>query len=1792
MKAFRFAISVVLWVGGSYSQVSPRSVQMKPLTDGVIPDSWSSTGCSASQGAQKTLTIGGIAPLSTDAGEQMREAWEYFFSWLNAERGGVCVGSERHLVDLLVVDEDGDGGVQYAVEKLLDNNINFLLGPSSANLIREVEDLIENDGKAVIVVPMALPVPRNMGRSVGVVPPLENQLRGLFQGLAGKISTVSVLNNPSGGSGSVCDTVKDHLGRHGISFSGYVSSVADLMDPLPDLLVICGSNCINTLESMRESNFNVPALALFECAEATSLEDVGDNARFVITTSLWRDEYSSVQSNANFGSDPNSLASALSQIEGGHFSANYASIWGNHPTARAVNAWAAANVLVQAIENTTPGDDVMESLGKFDADTIIGRIRFDSQGQRFHGYDIVQLQDKTAVPVNGISFVFPMPLWSDRQCYKKEDGIRGFRDGKCVDCLSEYPAWDQLTSTYLCQVCHSPRVVVSIMEDLKLSQILCRACDVGKDLDGHSCPKGTRAEGCQCKLCPAGRAAAAVGSSECTVCPGGTAANQVGSMACDTCDAGTYSVEDSPKCSTCASGWFSELSGSTRCNLCQVGRASENPASTSCETCPVGSESVYGHTKCSLCPVGKYGRRGISGIASCFDGSSGGYFTTAGQTGASNLPRHWLRDDGETLPTWEYCQSYPHSCIEGEKCAEGSTGVHCTACLPGWASNSRAGAACFKCPGFEQNIACSVTALVLNAMLVMWVGTLASGSANRQGLDLRLVMFKLFMLQSFVGSAQFRYLEEIVEEWGSFLPPGMRRLAHTICTLFSFIPAFSLYAESPIWSISCLAQGSLGDASQGSPDLWNLLQESSHSDWFSPTLAFARSELKQFHLSVEKRSTIFWLCWPWAILLLSVVVSAVIVSVDLARNKENYKLASLFHEEVLMNFPKQAVANCKMSELVEVAFSRRTTVLGLWRPAWFVNAEGFRDVFSIVSAFSLGVESMPLCVFLLTYGGVLTGLSRLMLCRQISGIEKLTKAATTISCGESSFETNFATAAFCIWGFGVPLLTTVFISLAERKGSEQAHGGTTVLWTGALTLGYRRSAHHWEVCVFLFRLLIVACHFPAERHTRLLFITVATCWFGVWTELYSPFVKTGFSLPPRLMLRLTVLLVMSTYGLLVAEENFFGDGAFWAIAEKNPETSQKSEEDELNVTFAMFVLLFMIAGMHTALTLNLFKHFISQTLDATVAGFCKANAFQKTSRSRPQRLLMYLHEIDHRGRPYVSFEPELGWITVCGSRADAAIPVRALPDLPPESLDNAVGRVRASSTRKSRKSGRKSRGGVSTATRGGPDFERHIPSLSTAPTLPVKCDRVNPSTLQQRMSVQDSLLHVVSHLATLPGNPVFSMSVFEFAVRATIVLALEIEEEEHVLTREFVSKMGNYTKEENENPAGDAVPLGHIAQKAYRASKESLPAEETDDTAVAAEETHDTAVAAEETDDAAERPNAPIATLQDTPEIIPDLPDDEDMGLAFTVSLSLGATMKTRTSVAETREDKVALLSKCFLGSLEQRELRMQWTKDSDSKQRHIAPHHASGVWREAKALGKWFAARFNSKRSTGAGAEDPIRRGGSQEFSQVGSRAQVETTAEGITSGRPEQVRCRLDAMFRKENFTYGVELLFFQEAALRLQELPTFELRSWLDHFEKEWNKHNKVVMHTVQSIVGAIENVSTWVQPNPMGYPEDPRYAMCHSALDDDSDFSDADVNIQAHVNWVRLYTLYVHAPAGDADTDAPAIGQISSMLKHRHAAVVTAAQQRLQELEQKIAYISSECRVISGEWGPASQRPHEA
>lgn len=1665
------------------------------------------------------------------------QSLEYFFAYLMDKRGGICIGGERRPATLHMVEDHEDEATSLAFvrRELLDDNISFLFGLTRSSSLIYMADALNASGVLTLTsTANSYSLISAWPRMFTVFVPLRAELppMGLVQTV--NMKTIAFLADPDTFYTETCallDGLATPLGMTIVAnYTTVITTDADLEESYEnglrylqslnaDVIVGCVPRCKLMIKTMEKLQFNAKlahCLHIFDDVDTKMSFEETQALRFFITMSPWGDEYDIPVSKNIF-----SAHSAYGQLSNKEWAKNFTAATNIVPDYGSAYGWVAGQVFVTAVElaNSTDPDAVRSALQKVETGSIVGDIKFDSIGYGRNSSNVLQIQTDFGMQAKKLdvrgSNLYPMPKWPDRPCHIKTErdsnypsgpfGAYGYTGGACARCNDEQAAeWNQASSRMECKACPAPKVLVPVYGAKPLPAYSCESCALGSNSYGM-CQPGTMGASCQCIGCGPGSFSNTSGASLCQACPAGTYADGDSNTECLPCRRGSAASKGSQSCIPCDVGWFVADEGAAECSFCPDGTATMlNINSTSCTACELGRYSSYGQAECLPCPIGTYGAFSTSiRINRCVEGSRGGVFTSAGQKSAGNRDGYWTDYkivNAVEFWDWKACIGNPGSCLRGHRCAEGSTGLHCTACLPGFASNPRLGIACFQCPEIIPNLAATVLVLALTTLAACYMTVVTGAAAHRKGLDQRLVIFKLCIFHCFALYVLFDDFGVVAALNYDHLEPWLQDLLYGISNVFSILPGFSLLSESIVWSVSCMMQD------EDKLGLAEFAKNDTHLMWQMPAHAGFKQNLKDFQMATEKRVIIFWMCWPILVAVFTYLALLLNVTLNVMIHRRWYVEADEFTEHIMKDGTHEV--SLPLKDCIECTMVSRHRILNLWYPKWFVTRTGFRNPWRCWVNFNHGVRPMLMAVSLITYGGVLVNLTRSLVCRDLGRFSVLS-SLSTVDCDETNEFQQIA--EYCFWGYGIGLpvgmgvVTSWKVWRHIKENFDDDPG-----WCSAVSLGYRRSSHHWDIWVLFVKLALLQVHMLNDlRLSGQLFVLIL---FGIFHEVYKPYKSTVNSLAPRLGIHLNIVLVASS---LVFSTRTLQDllSIFGQANDSETGAPETLSSRELFILFIIPVIL------NLSIMIRSFRHVISETIDAMVSGMYKGLEFTPTRTSPFQRLALVIHRRQHRRLPFLSFEPKTGWVTVMSSRSDIGQAVRHMEASVFEQL------ISHSKEKKTTGPGQDDEESDENVVFHPSELEDDLNKDARETFYTLGGVRIRRGTVLQRCVVQESILHAARHASTLPGSPAFSISILEFVVRACFVLAREIEEEEHVVDR-CVHTDGGVDLSREDSVAPAELPRA----ASHRQAEQTF-----------ASEGH-------------ARRNSSVATAQ------------EAAPTWGTPSTTLGHLFQNLGGHVQAKN--LSRQKKGFLIKVHQREFRhLRKTNGGwSSCHQHIAPHKASIFWTEFLAAQKVLCPRRKKQVDKG-----PTRTTFFDSFRGTGNGVDIWAKVDDHGALKAH-VEDRLQTMFDDSTYEMGVELAFFEEAVLRLETLAESELRLWMDMFEVRWNQANRIALWAVKSYTSRLQGTSTWCIENEEHLPEDPEELERErqrqnwgNQVEEEEESSDAGeqdfsgapkkkkktkATTRASLSWARLAVLSQFGfPGGSSASHRPTLGEGARLLRQR-------------------------------------------
>ncbi len=356
-------------------------------------------------------------------GKDTRQGYNTWLQWVNEEYGGIKVGDDRYMVDIVYYDDEGDPDTAAnLVEKLItDDEVDFLLGPYSSGLTMSTSAIAEKYGMIMVEGNGSSEsiFERGFQNIFAVLTPAGNYAQSALKALSDQgASSVVIAYEDTAFPTSVgigAEKWAKEYGMEVLAVETYPVDVADVTaimtkfrDLDPDVFVGGGhfNDALLFVRAAEELGFSPEMVITVGPSNPEFVAEVGDSANYIIgptqweATMSWEDEY--------FGTPAD-------------FAARYEEMWGEPPTYQAAESTATALALQLAIEQagSLEMDAVRQALFDLDAMTFYGPINFDETGKNAaKPMGAIQIQDGVinvvAPPEAAVADLIPMVPWDER----------------------------------------------------------------------------------------------------------------------------------------------------------------------------------------------------------------------------------------------------------------------------------------------------------------------------------------------------------------------------------------------------------------------------------------------------------------------------------------------------------------------------------------------------------------------------------------------------------------------------------------------------------------------------------------------------------------------------------------------------------------------------------------------------------------------------------------------------------------------------------------------------------------------------------------------------------------------------------------------------------------------------------------------------------------------------------------------------------------------------------------------------------------------------------------------------------------------------------------------------------------------------------------------------------------------------------------------------------------------------------------------------------------------------------
>jgi len=1296
-----------------------------------------------SSDADRTIRIGTPLGFHTGKARSLYRAYKLFFDRLNQKRGGIRLFGKIMKAELLVIDDKNDKTIVADVAShLIDNlGVKLLLGPYGSTLTRPVAQVAHDKG-AVMVAPASSVTSVFAGKPniFGTLASSAQALGPAFHAMKEQIASINIQNNVTNPAPvtvaffqedksftkQVCGGVAGYASATGMRFLAEASStvanvgnIADTVSALklaqPDIVVACVYDdfCQAFLQEASRQEFSPKAVLSTICVTSSGfLDQLGDKARWVIGVAPWTSRLNLYSDffRASRDSGPNSIYTSADFVH------DFTDTYGLTPIYQAASAWAAAAVLVTAIEqaNSTEPNAVAAQLRSPNFfRTIFGTVSFNSDGQSLNPWKALQFHADGSQEhlVSGSDterpLFYPMPAWSLRLCYSESPthSIWGFRaPGNCTRCSdTQVGNFSLETQKRSCKDCPVGRVSRSLNDcvDCRVCALLCTTPPGSVPVQGRctQCIAGTFKRDGLCLACPTGRFVGMRGRTQCDFCDVGSMANSSGVSACAKCAAGFASGNvGSASCTPCAEGKFAAIPGETSCQLCRAGMIAPSEGLADCAPCPAGTRSAWGALTCLNCSVGEFQDQPRKTL--CKSELRGTQCDRVGLVKCHNKQGYWITSTGV-----EPCIASPNACLANERCAKGHTGRQCLTCTPGHARRTDT---CFQCPNVFLNAIFLIVSYVVCIVYILGLTTMVVRAASRPQ-DVHPILFKQFINHMVVFYVCAEIFTEVIKENKVVVDNELATdIGLIMLAPMQIIGDGMFQTESPVLSMNCLMQDLVHSLSW--KDEVRIKYEIANHTMYSSIQD--TSDLRDYHWWTEIGVAGFWLIWPVFLIIGGNIVGAYSLIRQLYSKEHIYDDAWKFYNDVYSRGFHVAKKNLVQTKWMLWVHEYGITIYQIWWPVRHLRAFLGQSKSRVIDWRAFAHESIPLCIAVLfcMYSSCLRGALRAQYCSSLGeGMGSVMVSASIIECYK--FDSLILISIICglVWGVALPAFYFCRISAVRHRllDADVQHA-----W-GFLINGYDFRCWWWEMVMFARKLTcitIMAISMNSEARVLLFLLSSVVC--GVLHRAFDPYDRRANGLLNKMEWGHLVVWIIATIMILVAQTI------------KTPTLS-------ILAPSLVFVMHF---GYCAAIFWNMFVH-VRASSAANISWQKIDDMPEGSFRQVFSAKLLAGHQKANRAASYIALDPQYGWVSVCGSRGDEAVPPYILKGRDASDLDN------------------------------------FRPRLSEAPMVPETADgeRVLTANLFERLDLHKVLASGMKHVAEECG--VFSASLLEFVIRATFVLA-------------------------------------------------------------------------------------------------------------------------------------------------------------------------------------------------------------------------------------------------------------------------------------------------------------------------------------------------------------------------------------------------------------------------------------
>jgi len=358
-------------------------------------------------------------------GQDTRQGYDLWAQWLNEEYGGIKVGDDHYLAEIVYYDDEGDSDTAAnLVERLItEDEVDFLLGPYSSGLTMSTSAIaekynvimVEGNGASETI------FERGFKNIFAVLTPAGNYTQSALKALADAgAKTVVIAYEDTAFPTSVAAGAEKWAVEYGMTVLAsetYPLEVADVSSIIttfkaldPDVFVGGGhfNDALLFVRAAKEQDWTPDAMVItVGPSNPEFVTEVGADSEYIIGPTQW--ERTMSWETGWFGTAED-------------WAQRYEGLWGEPPSYQAAESTATALALHLAIEaaGTLDTDAVRQALYDMDITTFYGPINFDDTGKNAaKPMGSIQIQDgiiNVVAPTEAAvaDLRYPMAPWGDR----------------------------------------------------------------------------------------------------------------------------------------------------------------------------------------------------------------------------------------------------------------------------------------------------------------------------------------------------------------------------------------------------------------------------------------------------------------------------------------------------------------------------------------------------------------------------------------------------------------------------------------------------------------------------------------------------------------------------------------------------------------------------------------------------------------------------------------------------------------------------------------------------------------------------------------------------------------------------------------------------------------------------------------------------------------------------------------------------------------------------------------------------------------------------------------------------------------------------------------------------------------------------------------------------------------------------------------------------------------------------------------------------------------------------------